>query len=66
MDEPNKPTYEQLAALADALDRAVALRESGEGGGHALLTQLLNRLGYYPTSSQSAERMAGKILKETT
>lgn len=53
--------------LADTLDAAVALRESGEGGGYAALIQVLNRLGYFPMSSREAERVAAKLLakKET-
>ena len=48
--------------LADALDTAVALRESGDGGGHAALIQILNRLGYFPLSSREAERVATRLL----
>lgn len=58
------PTQEQYQALSDALDRAVSLRESGEGGGHGLLIHLLNSLGYYPSSSLSAERVAAKVLEQ--
>ncbi len=55
-------TYEQWQEIAIALDNAIALRMSGEGGGHAALIQLLNQLGYTPLSSQEAERVAQRVL----
>ncbi len=60
-----KLTYEQWQQLSDALENAVARRESGEGGGHAALIHLLNRLGYHPMSSYEAERVAQKVLDES-
>ncbi len=56
-------TDEQYLELSAALENAVALRESGEGGGHAALIQLLNQLGYRPMSSWEAEQVANRLLK---
>ena len=53
---------EQYQELLTALENAIAMRESGEGGGHAALIQVLNRLGYRPMSSWEAERIAEQIL----
>ncbi len=58
----NKPTYDQWQAIESALERAISLRESSEGGGHALLIQLLRELGYTPMSSQEAERVAQRVI----
>jgi transcriptional regulator with XRE-family HTH domain len=55
-------TSEQYLELSTALENAIALRESGEGGGHAALIQVLNQLGYHPMSSWEAERIAGQVL----
>lgn len=57
-----KPTYAEWQAIDDALTQAIELRESGAGGGHALLIQLLNKLGYTPMSSQEAEEMAAEVI----
>jgi len=43
-----KLTYEQWQQLSEALENAVSKRKWGEGGGHAALIYLLNRLGYHP------------------
>lgn len=57
-----KLSSEQEQELLDALENAVRLREVGEGGGHAVLIQILQRLGYTTMSSREAEKIAEKLL----
>lgn len=54
---------EQRQQLSDALENAVARRESGEGGGHAALIQELQTLGHTAMSSQEAEQIARRLLE---
>jgi len=52
-----------LDQIESALENAVTLRESGEGGGHGLLIHVLGLLGYKATSSHEAERIGSAVIK---
>ena len=53
---------EQWRRLSDALENAVAQRESGEGGGYAALVRELQTLGHTVISSREAEQVARQLL----